>query len=75
MPIRDGSITQGLEGPSVSEIGQDPLAGFSERDGVSLPAAQDRDSRAAWPRKFFSVKVADDFFLKVFGFVFRFVFC
>jgi hypothetical protein len=28
-----------------------------------------------WPRKFFSVKVADDFFLKVFGFVFRFVFC
>jgi hypothetical protein len=27
------------------------------------------------PRKFFSVKVADDFFLKVFGFVFRFVFC
>jgi hypothetical protein len=29
----------------------------------------------AWPRKFFSVKVADDFFLKVFGFVFPFVFC
>jgi hypothetical protein len=31
--------------------------------------------KLAWPRKFFSVKVADDFFLKVFGFVFRFVFC
>jgi hypothetical protein len=35
----------------------------------------DSSRSSAGPRKFFSVKVADDFFLKVFGFVFRFVFC
>jgi hypothetical protein len=42
-------------------------------DGGLVLGADEKEKSG--PRKFFSVKVADDFFLKVFGFVFRFVFC
>jgi hypothetical protein len=46
-----------------------------KESGIYFLSREKENMKLERPRKFFSVKVADDFFLKVFGFVFRFVFC